>query len=319
MNKRKLYIGAATIGELEVIEEISNDEVFLKSLNKPKIDTYSITFDYLIQCGVDKVVTEDFENFISSEENPQIFNFLKNKTSKISSNKIDESREAIERIFKYYLPEGYNSNEKYDSIWYIQNLLESLVIAANTNTSVFKNMRSVTSNLEKAKDVLPLELYKPIHFLINSIKQDTVDLPFIGQSLEKRNLDRFNEIFESKTFEEYKLSHSILDTQNEKKNSAISNIQRNSVDLYRKNKDFLNIRKGIITTLSITPKIIDASLGKIPGSIADLAVKFLTSLIEIQKRVIIYDQEPLYDDLFRNRILIPLKKQLQEEELRKNK
>jgi hypothetical protein len=320
MTQRKLFIGPSTIGQMEVVEEISNEELFINPLNLPKIDTYTITFDYLIQCGVDTFATsslEESDRFVSTEHEKRFHDFLKEKTVNISKTKVYNAYNSIENIFQYYLPDNYYKVEKYHSIWGLKALLQDLMVASSTGTSLFRRIDTITQDLEKARDLIPLELFLPIKFLINSICQDTVDLPYVRHFLNKDDIKRFEKVFESKDFLEYKLAHSILDVESSKKKSAISKIQEKSINLYHKYSGLVNIKRGILTTLSVTPKLVDSTFGKLPGSIADSASKILTNIIATDRRIILYDYGPIYNEIYWERIILPLKEKIREEEEQK--
>lgn len=320
MSQRKLYIGPSLIGQMGVIEEISNEDLFVNSLNIPRINTYSITFDYLIQCGVDKFVTgslKDYEKFISTSHDKKLYKYLREKAVNISDEKINNTYKAIEDIFQYYLPEDYYKDDKYQGIWSIKSLLQDLLIASNTGTSLFRRVNTITEDLLEAKEILPLELYNPIKYLITSISHDTVDLPHTKYNLNKEDIERFEKVFKEKSYYDYKLAHSSLDDNKTFKSKALANIQEKSIRLYQKHNGLINIKRNILTTLSVTPQIVDATFGKIPGTIADLASKLLANIIDTERRIVIYDYSPLYNEIYYERVLVPLTKKIQEEEAEK--
>mgnify|MGYP005989377745 CR=1 FL=1 len=316
MSSRKLYISPYLLGQMSVVEQISNEDLFIESLKIEEINTYAITFDYLMQCGVDSFATssiKDYNNFVSEKHEKRLYNFLKEKATNISESKVENALKSIEDIFQYYLPENYRRDEKYQEVWSIKTLLQDIMIASNTGTSLFRKVSSITQDLEKSKEVLPLELFHPIKYLINSICQDTIDLPNTKHYLGKEDFKRFEKVFKEKPFLDYKTAHSELDKEEVNKNTALSNIQKNSINLYRKHNGLINIKKSILTTLSITPKIVDVTFGKIPGTVADLASKLLSNLIDTNRRIVIYDYEPIYNEVFIERVINPMKIKIKEE------
>lgn len=316
MSNRKLYVSPYLIGQMSVVEDISNEELFIKALNIPQVNTYAITFDYLVQCGVDAFAINSMENykhFLSDKHEKRLHNFLKEKTINIPEKKIENAIKSIEDIFQFYLPDNYYKDKKYQEVFNIKTLLQDIMIASNTGTSLFRKVSTITQDLEKSKEVLPLELFLPIKYLINSICQDTIDLPNTKHYLSKEDFKRFENVFKEKTFLDYKTAHSSLDNDKINKNTALSNIQKNSVNFYRKHNGLINIKKSILTTLSVTPKIVDVTFGKIPGTVADLASKLLTNLIDTKRRIVIYDYEPIYNEIFLERVLIPMKEKIKEE------
>lgn len=316
MSNRRLYVSPYLIGQMSVVEEISNEDIFIEALNIPQINTYAITFDYLVQCGVDVFAInskENYENFFSDKHEKRLNNFLKEKTISISEKKVQNALKSIEDIFQYYLPENYYKEEKYREVFSIKTLLQDIMIASSTGTSLFRKVSTITQDLEKSKEVIPLELFLPIKYLINSICQDTIDLPNTKHFLSNEDFKRFENVFKEKTFLDYKTAHSSLDNEEINKSTALSNIQKNSVNLYRKHNGLINIKKSILTTLSVTPKIVDVTFGKIPGTVADLASKLLSNFIDTKRRIVIYDYEPIYNEIFLERVLIPMKEKIKQE------
>jgi hypothetical protein len=307
---------------MSMIEEFSNEDIFIHELNIPRINTISVTFNHLIQCGVDKFLTvpiREYEGLKTTPHEERLNKFLLERAIVIPEKKLSEAYFAIEDIFSYYLPDNYNFDQKYQGLWGIKSFLQELLVASNTGTSIFVRIDKITEDLLKAKELLPLELYSPISFLVNSITQDTVDLPQAKYSLNKDEIKRFKKVFVEQPFMDYMLAHTLLDNEKEKKSNALTMIQKSTISLYERHKGLMSIKRSILTTLSVTPKIIDATFGKIPGSIADLATKILSNMIDLERRIVIYDYSPLYHEIYHNRLLVPLRKKIQQEKEDKRK
>ena len=307
--RRKLYISPSLIGQMEVMEKVSNEDVLLKMLNIPKIDTYNITFNYLFQCGIDDFISAPLTNYeeLSNTENEySILPLLKEKARIISESKVLEPSTAIRKIFQYYLPDNFERKEENSCVFSIQNFLAELLIASSTDSSIVRQLDSIKKDIEKAKGLLPLELWHPIKYLIDSICVDKIDLPHITHSIKSTEIERFNKILKDSPFKNYKSAHTDLDIVSVEKSAALSEIQKKSYNLYKKYFGLIDLKNSLISTLSLTPKIVDMSFGKIPGTIADLASKLLTNMLEKERRIIIYDYKPLNEEFWRGRIINPL-------------
>jgi len=54
----------------------------------------------------------------------------------------------------------------------------------------------------------------------------------------------------------------------------------------------------------MTPKLIDAIFGKLPGALAEVATKLGISFLEARRRLVIYDfSELMYDEILRQNFL----------------
>lgn len=193
---------------------------FTNPLNTPRINTISITFNHLIQCGVDKflrqhVYSNDGDPFIPNDK--KAIDYIQEKSMLIPEDKLHTAYKSINDIFSYYLPEEYFIYEKYPEVKRIKSLLQEILIASNAGTSLFIHVDRIAKDLLKAKEILPLELFLPIRFLLNSITQDTVNLPRARYSLNKEDIKRFKKVFEEQAYMDYKMAHTMLDNDKELK------------------------------------------------------------------------------------------------------
>ena len=68
----------------------------------------------------------------------------------------------------------------------------------------------------------------------------------------------------------------------------------------------------------MTPKVIDAAFGKLPGMLAELASKLGLSLLESRRRVVIYDFRPSMEQIFLATLIRMFKDQNTAPETRSN-
>jgi len=92
-----------------------------------------------------------------------------------------------------------------------------------------------------------------------------------------------------------------LETNTRITKSALKNLNEVSKNVVNKFNDSLKLRKTSIFLLTTSAKLIETVWGKLPGSIADLAVK-LFSNIEKEKRVVVYQTRNIHKELIRSRI-----------------
>ena len=53
----------------------------------------------------------------------------------------------------------------------------------------------------------------------------------------------------------------------------------------------MKLKKSSLSILEMTPKLIDAVFGKLPGTLAEVAAKVGVHALESRRRVVIYDFE----------------------------
>ena len=75
--------------------------------------------------------------------------------------------------------------------------------------------------------------------------------------------------------------------------------------LFSQNRSLLALRNASVNILQVTPKLVDAVFGKLPGALAEVAAKLGISFLEDRRRLVIYDfhefmfQEVLFRNLMR--------------------
>ena len=295
---------------MEAVEEIANAEPLLTEL--PRINTIGITLDHLFQCGVDDFLMTELNG--NHQTNP----LLIERTIKLESTKTKKTHEAIHKIFDHYLPEDYYKLEKYNGVSSITTFLDDLIIGSNNNAAIMRNFKRLPEELGNLKEVLPLELYKPIEYLLNSIQKDSLNLPHVARSIANSDIKRFQQIFEKKAFLEYKLAHGDLDLSNSNKTQVVNDIQQKGETLYKRYSGLIDFKKSLITTLTFSSKLIDLSFGKLPSTIADQFISLLSGILNNERRVVIYDYSPLWDELVFER-LKPIIDQYKKEQAEKSR
>jgi hypothetical protein len=79
--------------------------------------------------------------------------------------------------------------------------------------------------------------------------------------------------------------------------------------LFAQNRNLLALRNASANILQITPKIVDAVFGKLPGVLAEVAAKLGISFLEERRRLVIYDfHELMYQEVLMPNLLRMLQK-----------
>jgi len=69
---------------------------------------------------------------------------------------------------------------------------------------------------------------------------------------------------------------------------AIEDILNTGSKLFRENKSLLTLKRNALSILDITPKIVDAAFGKLPGTLSEGFAKLGNKYLEERRRIVIY-------------------------------
>ena len=68
--------------------------------------------------------------------------------------------------------------------------------------------------------------------------------------------------------------------------------------VFSQNRNLLALRNASVNILQMTPKLVDAVFGKLPGALAEVAAKLGISFLEERRRLVIYDfHELMYEEV----------------------
>lgn len=290
---RKLHLSPSNVGVTTGFEEILNHRFFVEKAGN--IDFYSILGGHLIQCGVEKIITWD-----SEETRTKKFKYLNDKISYYKDSKFTEIYERTNALFRFYIREYDPISENHKDIYKVESFLGELFFSIEMNSS-FPILLGFP-NIQKIKNKVPIELYKPLEFLFNSIKQEEITLPTAYRILNKNDIMSFRKVVESKKFKEYCDAHSEAENSRSKIHKTVSNIKAVGKSLYVNNSRFLTLNKTILSTLETGSKLIDLFAGKLPSILSEYSVKLLSNFSNSEKRVVFYDCTSIHDGLIKDRI-----------------
>jgi hypothetical protein len=153
-------------------------------------------------------------------------------------------------------------------------------------------------DVAEADAVLPPELIVPVSTLLAAIEDLTTVSPVPQKVLPREGLARFNRIITSDLFRHYVTAHVQLDHVQAPAATALQTVAAAGRRLFLENPRLLALRRSFLGVLQVTPKLVDAAFGKLPGMLAELGARLGLSLLESRRRIVIYDFRPSMEAIF---------------------
>lgn len=146
-------------------------------------------------------------------------------------------------------------------------------------------------DITKIEKQLPSELYIPLSNLLLSIEKLHTEGLVVQKTLNTDDIKRFNDIISGDLFISYSKAQSMLDDAGADIDTSVLNIESTGRKLFSRNRRRLSLRKSAVGILQVTPKLIDAGFGKLPGTLAEVAANLGLNFLESKRRLVIYDFE----------------------------
>jgi hypothetical protein len=291
MTERRIYFGPYQLGLMNALHDGVNHPDMLKHRNP--INVEAIIFSSMIQCGIERFEMPHFDDPLFDNLNSK---FLTSRIDYLSTKDEGNSLETVVNTFQKYLPEEYKHDMKYMPVRQIQYLIADLVFSLEHKTSIL-SLPSIPK-ISQIENLLPPELLFPIKNLLSSFEQLNPSLPYPKLSIPSSQIARFEQIINSDLFSSYSSKHSELEKLSIAKENALNNIVESGKIIFQKNLDYLQLKNIILSVLPLTAKGIDIFFGKLPGSLAYYLANTLSNLLKDEHRIIIYQFNPIWNDLY---------------------
>jgi hypothetical protein len=280
---KKGYISAYQLGALSAYRKFL--EIAEGLTGELGCDTDAVFYSAAFQGGFDKFVISHID-----DEKKHISDFIMSRTEFLK-NPYENEFKSIENAFLEHFGDAYRMDNKLSPVRTFNMFLVDLLTAMHTGSSVVEVFGIPDPNvLEK---LLPSHLFVPINNLLSSVQQETILLPGASSIYQREDINRLREILESNNFRKYSDIHMVLDDQDQDSSKAIINITHASNVLQKAAGNLLALKKSSIGLLSVTPKIVDAAFGKLPGAVADVAAKLGMTFVEERRRIVVYSYNHL--------------------------
>jgi hypothetical protein len=286
---RKGLIGPFQQGVLLGLSESLN--IAERVTGQRGVDLEGIFYATAFQAGIDEFL------LAGVGERPQPFSaFIRDQTRYLPAERSKRHYDTVETAFGKYLPEGWERDDKYLPVWSVQAFLIDLLNAMATPASLLSPWG--IPDIAEAKALLPPELVVPVSNLLAAIEDLTTASPVPQRVLAREDLERFNRIITSDLFRHYVTAHEMLDNPQVPVATAVEAAANAGRRLFLGNPRLLALRRSFLGVLQITPKVVDAAFGKLPGLLAELGARLGLSLLESRRRIVIYDFRPTVMEVF---------------------
>lgn len=289
------FIGSFGLGALSAVSEAL--KIAGNVTQKPCPDFEGIFYATAFQTGIDEFLLPTIEVELAKNSD-----FVEQRISYIEKGETDSKIKLVTAAFSTYLPEGWETDDEYEDIRRLMFFLTDLLVAMSLRSSLL--LPAGIPDFAEVESRLPSNLAQPISLLLSTVIDIQTPSPIPQKAIPVEDAKRFNDIMSSDLFSEYVHAQADLDSSDNSIDKTLPVIVEKGRELFAQNKHVLTLQKSSAGILQITPKIIDAAFGKLPGALADVAAKLGISLLESHQRVVMYDfwpttQHILYSNLLR--------------------
>jgi hypothetical protein len=245
-------------------------------------DLEGIFYATAFQAGVDEFLVPDLKDKPSPKSE-----FLAARTRYIPRENTEANWKLARAAFSAYLPDGWERSDSFSSVWPLESFLVELLDAMSVGASVLSTWG--IPDIAEAEALLPSELSVPLSNLLAAVNDLRTPSPIPQKAIPTEDIQRFNEIMTGDVFSKYVTAQYSLEDSSIALETTLPTVVSSARLVFQKNPQLLQLRKASIGVLQVTPKLVDAVFGKLPGALADLAAKLGVGLMEERRRVVIYD------------------------------
>lgn len=250
--------------------------------HQPGTDLEGIFYATAFQAGVDEFIVPEFKDKPIATSD-----FISNRTKYLSRERSNKHSKLVRATFSAYLPDAWELNDEYSSVWSLNAFVVEILDAMSEGASVLSPWG--IPDIAEAEALLPSELAIPLSNLLSSVSDLQTPSPIQQKALPTEDVRRFNKIISSDLFLKYVSAQAALDDSERPLEKAIPVVISTGRQLFSQNKQLLALQRTGIGVLQVTPKIVDAAFGKLPGAIAEVAAKLGINLMDSRRRLVIYD------------------------------
>ncbi|MHC4574463.1 MAG: hypothetical protein ACYS76_10090 [Planctomycetota bacterium] len=297
MSRRPVILGAYAKGILWGLEDVLNNEDYLKVL--PRFDMSNFFYTCMVQYGA-----EDFEIFDFQEDSVLIpsSKHLARRISLRDSNEIEgHIRENVQTMFNEFLgpPSSWWLNKEFQPVHTLSNFLEELLIAAKIKKSVVTLLP--VPDLQELQSLIPPELLIPIENFLLNVRSEEVIGPGLPKIIRAKAVHEFQELVESDAFHQFSMAHGSLESSQVLKDKAKADILQTGDNLIRRFAHLVEPKRVCLALLAVTQDLVELVAGNVGGGIAKAFAPVLGDLITAERRVVIYEMTPTLDRLVGDR------------------
>jgi hypothetical protein len=295
---KKGFIGAFQLGTLGGIKGAL--EIAEKVTNEAGCNVESIFYASAFQAGLEQFIIPRIQ-----EDDEPCSKLIKDRTKIIPEGKDKELYATIKDSLSQFLPDDWQKNQEYTSVWHLHYFLSDLFLAMEEKSSLVTI--SNWPNIAELELLLPSDFLVPLNNFLESIEEIQVQAPIPRFALDKEYATRYQEILFGDLFKKYSEAQCVLDDASYSPHKSIPNIVEQGKNIFKSSPAVLKIKRSLVGIIDVTPKLVDAAFGKLPGAIAEMAGKLGTNFLEDRRRIVIYDFHDIMFELFLKNVVRMIK------------
>jgi hypothetical protein len=274
---KKGYLSSFHQGSLSGISDVLT--YMAERVGERGTNSDAIFYAAAFQAGIDEFVVSNPVTTSST--------FIASRTISFSNKRSSSNYKIIESAFSGYLPDDWRTSFEFHPVICTAIFLNDLMDAMSAGGSLLCTSR-VPDPVE-IKELMPSELFLPLAHLFSTFKAVQTPSPIAQKTISTDEVQKLNDILSSDLFRNYVNSQALLDDSDTPIERTLPLIVSNGRMLFSQNRKLLALRNASVNILQMTPKLIDAAFGKLPGALAELAAKLGISFLEARRRLVIYD------------------------------
>jgi hypothetical protein len=289
---KKGYLSAYNQGSLRAVSDVLT--LMSKLTAQRNIGSDDIFFATAFQAGIDEFLLYD-DHIRSRSE------FISSRTRQVTKTSVSHFG-IITNAFSPYLPNDWLKLEQFRAVSSTALFIGDLMDAISMRASLLSTFR--LPDLVEIEELIPAELYVPLSHMLSSFTAVQNPSPIPQKVASTDDIRKYNDILSGDLFSNYVHSQASLDDAETPLEKAFPAIVSEGRKLFLQNRDLLGLRNASVNILQMTPKLIDAVFGKLPGALAEVAAKLGISFLEDRRRLVIYDfHEVMYETVLKSNLL----------------
>mgnify|MGYP001245914080 CR=1 FL=1 len=269
-------------------------EAGLRSSLGVESSTYhdSLIYSAMIQAGIQRFrIVGGTARVIRNSE------FLRRRSEEYSFDDYKRVVEPIETVVASHTLNAGKSDRGSSSLFSLTWFLSELLFSLKTKSAMVSVLP--LPDVSQYAGKLTPEMFSAVSTLVRKIHCVNIDLPIPQSEVLLDDVKVFNELITSDLFASYASSHEMLESSEEKEQSAVNNILTKAKALRDNFGGLLDFRRLSLSLIPVTLSLIDHVCGKFPGSVADIFAKALTEALKSKRRVTIYNYGDTHMKLLR--------------------
>jgi len=267
MKERQVILGPFQLAQIETLDFLTNIPDIFRG--QPQINAIDLIYNCIFQAGVENIEVAIHKHRIEGLPKSRL---IRDRTRYSSSEDFDEILLSLKNSLNPFMPSDFNENPKYKSASKLINFIIDLLFALKRGRSII--VLTGLPDIESPIYGIPPEILIPTRNLLMSMETVNPSVVVPRLTVKEEYLNTYNEILNSKLYNNYTLSHGTMEISSESAARALSEIKFASKKLHLEYHKLLKPKRIIATLLPITATIVDTVFGSLPGKLSKIAISY---------------------------------------------